>query len=96
MARRNAKEHVLQRACVKLLRTNWPHLVKMTMRHDGGDQLPGGVAAYRLRKLEGTQADATDLVVIMPGALSNILCVEFKIPGKDLTAGQRVIANDLL
>ena len=58
-------EATLHRACVKYLWSKLPGV--QTYRGDGGQQLVGGLAAYRLARLEGRMAGAPDLCVMVPG-----------------------------
>ena len=71
-------EAQLQRACVKRLRARYPHVI--TYRGDGGTQLAGGPAAYRLRKMEGTTKGAPDLLICLADANGKLLAIEFKAP----------------
>ena len=82
-AREEAKLH---RACIKILLKRYPRA--NTLRGDGGQQLQGGVVAYRLARLEGRMAGAPDVVVMLKGVTGGPMQVEFKTPTGRLSAPQ--------
>ena len=62
MAREEAQLH---RRCVKILQRRVPGV--KTYRGDGGQQLAGGLVAYRLARLEGRMKGAPDVAAMVKG-----------------------------
>ena len=93
--RKQAREEAkLHRRCMKLLWERYPHA--RTYRGDGGQQLAGGLIAYRLARLEGRMAGAPDVGIMMRGVNGGPLQVEFKTPeGVVSTAQQQWIGTVL-
>ena len=69
-------ESRLQQACVKWFRYQYPHLSTLLFhpKNEGhGDRVSGAIA-----KAEGVVAGVPDLILAVPNARHNILCLELK------------------
>ena len=81
------KESVLQTACVKWFRLQYPHLVIYAVPNGGSRNVR---EAQRL-KAEGVLAGVADLVVLLPKGKS--LYIEMKVKGNKQTENQKVFQD---